>query len=191
MVSLSHVRQALEAAGLVQGLPLAEVHARLRMGMRLEDTGQRVLAFYLNEMETGRLHQATGHGSTAYYAEARLGMDRRRTSELIAVGKKLLTLPAIDHAFCKQELGWSKVALLVTAATPEHEEAWLERARALSCRDLALEVRLAKPGPPPRGPGERKGLPEIRFKLDVAIGTLTTANSTSQRGSCRPSAVAP
>lgn len=173
MVPLSHVHQALEAAGLVQGLPLSELHARLQMGMRLEDTGQRVLAFYLNEMEVGRLYQATGHGSTAHYAEARLGMDRRRTSELTSVGKKLLTLPAIDNAFCRQELGWSKVALLVTVATTEHEEAWLARARELSFRDLALEVRLTKPGSPPRGPGERKGLPEIRFKVDVAVGVLT------------------
>jgi Holliday junction DNA helicase RuvB len=173
MVPLSDVRQALEAAGLVPGLPLAEIHARLEAGLRLHDTGQRVLAFYLNEMDVGRLHQASGHGSTAHYAEARLGIDRRRTSELIAVGKKLLTLELVDHAFCRQEIGWSKVLLLVGVATPEHQEAWLDRARKLSCRALALEVRLSKPGSPPRPPGERKGLPEIRFRFDADVGTLT------------------
>src|SRR5262245_7006376 len=136
MLPLSSVRQALESAGLVQGLPLSEIHTRLRTGLRLHETGQRILAFYLNEMDVGRLYQASGHSSTAFYAQSRLGLERRRTAELVAVGKKLLTLPAIDHAFCKQEIGWSKVLLLITVATPEHEDAWLARAQTLTCREL-------------------------------------------------------
>ncbi len=173
MIQLSDARQALEAAGLIHGLSVQEVHARLETGLRLHDTGQRVLAFYLNEMEVGRLYQATGHGSTAYYAEVRLGLERRRTSELLGVGRKLLELPAIDHAFCTGAIVWSKVLLLASVATPEHEVAWLERARALTCRDLALEVRRARPGQAPRAPGDTKGLPEIRFRLNVSVPTLT------------------
>jgi hypothetical protein len=172
MIHPSQVEETLEAAGLVHGLPIPEIHARLRTGLRLADTGQRILAFYLNEMEVGRLYQATGHSSTAFYAEARLGLERRRTRELVAVGKKLLELPAIDAAFCKGEIGWAKVLLVTSVASPEYEQVWLDRARTLSCRDLALEVRLSEPDRPPRNPKNGKETPNVRFKLDVSLKAL-------------------
>ncbi len=173
MTSIEESQKVLEAAGLVRGLALSEIHSRLASGLRLSDSGQRILAFYFGEMDAGRLYQATGHSSTAHYAEARLGLDRRRTSELLAVGKKLLTLPAIDAAFCKEEIGWVKVLLLVPVVTPEHEDAWLARARESTCRDLALETRLARPGSPPPSPGNRKGLAEIRFPFEAQLSALT------------------
>ena len=160
------------AVELRHGLAVAEVHNHLARGLWLRDTGQRILAFYLTEMATRRLHQRTGHSSTAQYAEARLGLEPRRTRELIAVGKALLALPAIDGAFCEERIGWSKVLLLMRVANPEHETAWLERALALNCRGLALEVRLSRAGGPPRKPGDRKGLPEVRFPVSMSLPTL-------------------
>jgi hypothetical protein len=173
MLHVDDAREVLRSVGLVSGLPLTEIHSRLSTGLRLHDTGQRLLAFYLHEMDVGRLYQATGHSSTAHYALARLGMDRRRTSELIAVGRKLLTLPVIDTAFCAHEIGWSVVLLLASVATPEHEAAWLARALACTYRRLALEVRLARPGRPPRAAGDRKGLAEIRFPIETKVAATT------------------
>ena len=92
MFTVEQARKALEEAGLVEGLGAAEVARRLETGSRLSDTGQRMLAFYLFEMERGRLYQVTGHSSTAFYAEARLGLERRRTRELVATVRKNVTI---------------------------------------------------------------------------------------------------
>jgi Holliday junction DNA helicase RuvB len=173
MPTLPEAREALAVVDLRQGLAVEEVHTRLQKGLRLRDAGQRILAFYLTEMEDRRLYQASGHSSTAFYAQERLGLDRRRTSELIAAGRKLLELPRIDRAFREQRIGWAKVRALVRVATADHEEAWLERALASTCRELELETRLASPGRAPRAPGQRKGLPEVRFPLHANLGVLT------------------
>ena len=109
-------QQALSAVELRPGLAASEVHQQLVRGLCLRDAGQRILAFYLTEMEERGLHQLTGHSSTAFYAETRLGLDRRRVAELIRVGRKLLELPAIDAAFCDQQIGWFKVLELVRVA---------------------------------------------------------------------------
>ncbi len=157
------------------GLPVEEVRARLGEAARREETGQRVLAFYLVEMDARRLYQASGHGSTAHYAEVRVGIDRRRTAELLRVGGRLLELREVDRAFCAGRIGWAKVLLLARAATPPHEAAWLERALALDCRELARLVRRSREGGPPRKAGETKGLPEIRFPVAASLGVLAHA----------------
>lgn len=173
MYDLNRAQRALEAVDLRQGLATDEVHIRLAQGSRLNETGQRILAFYLVEMEDRGLHQVTGHSSTAQYAEDRLDLPARRTRELLGVGRKLLTLPRIDSAFCEGRLGWSKVLQLVKVACPEHEAAWLERALKSTCRELALEAKLVPAGRAPRKPGETKGLPEVRFALRTSVDVLT------------------
>ena len=87
------------------GLSAEEVQRRLAGAARREDTGLRVTAFYLVEMDARRLYQVTGHASTVHYAEKRLGFDRRRTAELLRVGRKLLDLRLVDGAFCDGRLG--------------------------------------------------------------------------------------
>ncbi len=157
------------------GLPAEEVRCRLARASRREETGQRVLAFYLVEMDGRRLYQASGHGGTEQYAELRLGIDRRRTAELLRVGRKLLELAEVDRAFCAGRIGWAKVLVLARVASPPHEAAWLERALALDCRSLAALARRSKEGGPPRKPGDSKGLPEIRFPVAASLGVLAHA----------------
>lgn len=160
---------------MLPGLPAEEVARRLARAGRREEVGQRVLAFYLVEMDERRLYQATGHGSTAHYAEARLDLDRRRTSELLRVGRVLLELTEVDRAFCAGRLGWGKVLVLARVAVAQHEEAWLERALALDLRALAALARRSRPGGPPRQPGDTKGLPQIRFGVSARVGVLLQA----------------
>jgi len=163
MHAFSEARRALEAADLIQGLSETEVRSRLRQGLHLRSAGQRILAFYLTEMADRRLHLASGHRCAATCAEQELGLDARRARELITAGRKLLELPRIDRALCERRLGWSKLLLLLSVVTPEHEQAWLDRALRSSVRELALHVKLARPGSAPRQPGDTKGTPEIRF----------------------------
>ncbi len=158
---------------LMEGLPLHELHARLLLCLNLRETGTRGLAFFLADMDRRGLHQSTGHRTTAHYAEGHLEMSRRHAQELIKVGKALRDLPAIDLAFGEGRLSWSKLAMLARVATPEHEQAWLERAESATCRELGLAVRLAKHGSPPRTRGETKGLPEIRYDIRARVDVLT------------------
>ncbi len=157
------------------GLDGDEVRRRLARAARHEETSRRVLAFYLVEMDVRRLYQATGHGSTAHYAEARLGLDRRRVAELVRVGAKLLELREVDRAFCEGRLGWAKVLIVSRMASPEHEAAWLERALALDARALALLAARSREGGAPRAPGDEKGLPEIRFPVSASVAPLVYA----------------
>ncbi len=175
MTALPQVEQAAPEIEMRTGLPDVEVRRRLALAMRREETGARVLAFYLVEMDGRRLYQTSGHGSTAHYAEVGLGIDRRRTCDLLHVGRTLLELVEVDGAFCAGRLGWAKVLVLARVATPKHEAEWLERALALDCRRLAALARRSKPGGPPRKPSEQKGLPEIRFPLGVSVGVLGRA----------------
>jgi len=173
MESTTNARRIVAATDLVQGLAVHEVELRLQVGLRLRDAGNGILAFYLADMEIRGLHQALGFSSTAFYAEARLGLSRRRARELVHAGKKLLELPRIDAAFRAQEIGWSRVIELVKVAVPQHEEAWLERARALTYRQLRLEVALSREGAAPRKPGDRRGLSRVRFTIRARVPALT------------------
>ncbi len=74
------------------GLTADEVCRRLARAARHEETGRRVLAFYLVEMDERRLYQATGHGSTAHYAEARLGLIDGASRSSVRVGAEVLEL---------------------------------------------------------------------------------------------------
>ena len=163
---------ALRARGMAAGLSVEEVHQRLLTSDRCEALAVRIKAFYLVEMAERRLYQLTGHSSTCDFALRVMDLHPRRTRELLAVGRKLQELPAIDAAFCAQELSWTKLRALVRVATPEHEAAWLERARALSCKQLELEVKLSKAGAAPRKPGERRGLPHVRFKMGATLSPI-------------------
>ena len=106
------------------------------------------------------------------YAVGRFGISRREARELFAAGMALADLPVIDEAFREAGLCWSKVRELVKVAVAQHDAAWLRRARDLRIDELALEVRLAKRGEPPRNRDDRHdrmGLPEIRLRLNASM----------------------
>jgi Holliday junction DNA helicase RuvB len=165
----------MQHLGMRPGLASDDVQRRLARASRHEESGRRVLAFYLVEMEQRRLYQGTGQGSTLHYAEARLALDRRRTAELIRVGTKLLELGETDRAFCEGRLAWASLLIVARMAVPEHEAAWLREALRLDVRTLALLASRSKVGGPPRIDGEQKGLPEIRFPVHAKVSPLTFA----------------
>ena len=88
------------------------------------------------------------------------------------MGRKLRELRGVDKAFCAQEIGWTKVLILMRVVSREHEKAWVEKAQELDCKAVRRQVLLAKEGGPPRKAGEAKGLPEIRFRESLTLGVL-------------------
>ena len=158
-----------EAVVLDEGLPLDQVEHWIGLGYGLSAVGHRVVAFYLRDVDHRRLYHLAGCPSTVRYASSRFGMSRSEARELLAAGHALRDLRKVDEAFAQGELCWSKVRLLVRVASVEHEERWLDLAKRLSIDELALEVKLAQKGDPPRDRSERKGLPEIRLRIDAEV----------------------
>ena len=164
------VRLALQGVGMFDGLAADRVDDHLARYRRLHDIGHRGMAFYLLEVQERGLHQVFGYESTVEYAQHRHDLDERRTRELLHAGARLRELVLIDEAFCRHEISWSKVILLLRVANEEHEEAWLERARESGVGALKHDVRLARRGGPPRDPDDVKGLPEVRFPVRASLG---------------------
>jgi hypothetical protein len=162
-------RETPQALVLEEGLPFAEVEQRIGTAWAAAGLRHRVVAFYLQQVDARGLYQLAGFNSTVRYGMARYGMSRREARELLAAGKALQDLPLIDDAFAEGELCWSKVRELVKVAVAQHEQRWLDLARQLPIDRLTLEVRLAKAGEPPRDRDDRKGLPEVRLRLDTAV----------------------
>lgn len=154
---------------LRQGLTLPQMKQRIAVAYAGAGLRHRVVAFYLQQVEARGLHQLEGFRGTAQWAGRHFAMSRREARELLAAGKALLELPRIDKAFAEGRLCWSKVRLLTRVARADHDAAWLKKATELSIDDLAMEVKLARPGEPPRDRDDRKGLPEVRLRLDAQM----------------------
>ncbi len=158
-----------ESLTLREGLPFEQMEQRIGVAYAAAGLRHRVVAFYLCEIDQRKLHQLAGFKSVSRYAAARFGMSQREARELLAAGKALVHLPVINEAFALGKICWSKVRELIKVASPQHETRWLELAQKLHTDQLVLEVRLAKPGDPPRDRDDRKGLPEIRLRLNTAL----------------------
>ncbi len=97
-------------------------------------------------------------------------MSRRRARQLVLAGRMLGDLPKVDGQFRAGRLSWSKVRLLMGVTVPSTQEAWIGRARAVSCRELEHEVGHAEKG---RLPGrERMALATVRFQVGASLDVL-------------------
>jgi Holliday junction DNA helicase RuvB len=162
-------RHATNDLVLQEGLPLKEVERRIGVAVASAGLRHRVVAFYLRDVHERGLHQLAGHRSVVNYAVFRFGISRREARELFTAGMALADLPDIDEAFREGRLCWSKVRELVKVAVAQHDTAWLEHAQSVRIDELALEIRLARKGDPPRDRDDRKGLPEIRLRLNTPM----------------------
>jgi len=148
---------------------MKEVERRIGVAVASGGLRHRVVAFYLRDVHERGLHQLAGHRSVVNYAVSRFGISRREARELFKAGMALADLPDIDEAFREGQLCWSKVRELVKVAVAQHDAAWLQHAQSVRIDELALEVRLARKGDPPRNRDDRKGLPEIRLRLNTLM----------------------
>jgi hypothetical protein len=85
-------------------------------------------------------HHKLGFARLGDYARERLGVSAREVQDLARVADGLERLPGVAAAFDRGELSWSHVRLLVAAATPETETAWIERARGNTVRGLRAAI---------------------------------------------------
>ena len=103
------------------------------------------------------------------YAQKHLGLQSRRCADLLALGRRLETLPELTEAFSAGELGWTKAREVARVATTRTEGEWVRRALALTSRGLEREVAQCEPGDDPPGYDDAKPLlpARIRLRFDV------------------------
>ena len=161
-----------ELLALVAGLDVAAVLQRLCGALRMRDCGNRGLAFYLWELQSRRLCMRVGYPDAVSLAAGELGIGRRRAQELIAAGRGLLELRGVDAAFREGAICWSKVRMLLRVATVETEGSWVEKAKAVGCRELAGLAKRAVPGEGPGDVDPAGGLPAVVFRVEVEMDAV-------------------
>ena len=127
--------------GLEPGLPIDQIESRLLEAANRHHLEERNIAYWLHELDQRGLHKQRGFSSIGDYAMELIGIKPRKAQYLVFIASRLEKLPRIREAFDAGELPWTKAREIVSVATPETEAEWLEKARALSNRDLEKEVR--------------------------------------------------
>src|SRR2546425_5302034 len=112
----------------------------LRRLARQDALCRRVLGQLAAAFLARRGHHKLGFARLGDYARERLGLSAREVQELARVADGLERLPGVAAGFDRGELSWSHVRLLVAAATPETETAWVECARTETVRGLRAAI---------------------------------------------------
>jgi len=143
-----------------------DLHARILDAHAACCCCERNLAFLLAEMNRNKLYLVLGFASLRDYGEQVLDLSPRKTAGLAALGRQLPDLPAVDAAFRAGEIGWTKARELLRVVTPENEAAWVDKAKAVTNRDLERHVSAARPGDDPTD-DPLKGPARVRLVVEM------------------------
>ncbi len=113
-----------------------ELHAALK---RLEERRRRLrleLGQEFHQLNRDKGWSALGFDSLAHYCEQRLGLSKRRASDLIRIFCRLKHLKRLRRDYLSGAINYSKVRSLLRVVRPPTERLWLEWARGLSCREV-------------------------------------------------------
>ena len=153
---------------LVFGLPLEQLHERLRRAARKQGDGKRELAHFLVDLDERRLYRDTGHASTVHFAEAWLDEPQRRTRELLQFGRALNRLKIVEAAYAV--LGWSRTVEVLRVVQDYNQEEWVEFARTRSVRELRATVKACGAGDSPEHGGYSLIHPSYPFHTELTEG---------------------
>ena len=166
----------MPAISYVPDQPAAKVHASLRNSLAALDDAHKCAVLWFGEIMRRRLFRDTGHSSMNQYAIQELGFSISKANDFIRLSRQLAKLPAVQEAVASGDLGYTKAREIVSVATPETQDTWLQAAKGTR-KELVREVKKAKaaakldPGqgvllpssPPVVAPRE---LP-VRFQIDL------------------------
>ncbi len=156
--------------------PAAKVHSSLRRSLKAMNHAHKCSVLWFAEIMRRHLYRELGYSSINQYAMKGLGFSKTRTGDFIRLGRQLDRLPAVRDALTDGELGYTKAREIVSVATPETQDGWLEAAKGTR-QELVHEVKKAKraarvdPGQGELMPAEStvvapKELP-VRFQMDL------------------------
>ena len=133
---------------LISGLPKKELVERLHYHQRQSEISDRAIGFYLLDMEKRKLYRPLE--SVTVWARKHLPQTDR-PDKLLLFARRLEELPAIEAAFHRGEIPWTKTREIARIADKNTEQVWLNAARKLTSRELEEEVRGKKRGDRPGG----------------------------------------
>jgi len=136
---------------------------RLLLDVRREQrSAEYRLAKLLAELADQRLFQQLGYATLCHFSDTVLGLHRRQTRALCALGQGLPELPALDTAFEAGELGWTKAREVLRVATPQTVGLWVDFAMGHNSGVLERAVAECHRGdsPPVAGQEPRRQAPQ-------------------------------
>ena len=116
----------------------------LRQLAREDSTARRVFGRLAGRFIALRGHERLGFARLGDYCAERLGWSGRQFQDIARVIAALSRLPMIERAFERGVLGWSKVRLLASVASPLDEAKWLGVAATTDVRTLAIATASAR-----------------------------------------------
>jgi hypothetical protein len=148
----------MSAAPFISNQPAAKVHSSLRSSLKAMNQAHKCAVLWFAEIMRRHLYRELGYSSINQYAMKGLGFSKTRTGDFIRLGKQLDQLPAVREALTSGELGYTKAREIVTVATPETQDGWIEAARVVPGQAELLPVEPTVVAP--------KELP-VRFQMDL------------------------
>ncbi len=116
----------------------AEIDARLRELAAIRARWDALLGYCAYAVRRSGLWKLAGFASFSHYCRERLSLSARTVEQRAALERRLWEVPALRAA---RDSGVSYERLRVLARLPAHEvEAWIPRARGLTCVALRAEV---------------------------------------------------
>ena len=100
-------------------LSAAEFDHRLETAVREHERAEKLICFYLNQINRRKLYESFGFENVYVYALERFGYCRSKTRSLLYLGRRLSQLPALTEALATGRLGWTKAAKVASVASPE------------------------------------------------------------------------
>jgi hypothetical protein len=140
-----------------------------------EEIGRWLLA-----AERANVHRELGFASLVEYAERRLGYDARTTKEKLRVATALEELPGLRDLLRSGARSWSAVREIVRVASPEQEQAWIERTQGMTVRQVEALVAGHDYGDAPTDPKDPVLTPR-RMVFELAPETFALVNAAFEQ----------
>lgn len=117
-----------------------DLDTRLRALVRLRQSLVWRQGRLLRALATFALHKELGFESLGDFSAEMLGASPRRTRYLIALDRRLDTLPQVRDAYRRGLVTWCQARLLIRIVRPGTESRWIRYARRVTVRRLEAVV---------------------------------------------------
>jgi len=117
-----------------------DLDTRMRALVRLRQSLVWRQGHLLRTLATFALHKDLGFGSLGDFSAEVLGASPRRTRYLIALDRRLDTLPRVRDAYRRGLVTWCQARLLIRIVCPGTESHWIRYARKVTVRRLEEAV---------------------------------------------------
>jgi hypothetical protein len=128
------------------------VHRRCLEAKSRKAGAEWELCFSLLEALRAEVWLSFGMASVIEYADRFLGLTAKATCERLRVARELEELPKISEALRDGSLAWTVVREVTRVARAGHDQAWLDKVKDLSAREVEDLVAMKEPGDAPDDP---------------------------------------